>query len=140
MSAHEDFSRAHQVKGASDRTFGFTFVVFFAVVGCMPLLRHHPLRPWALAVSAAFILVTLARASLLHPLNWGWIRLGAALTGIVSPLMSALVFFVAVTPIAWIMRAAGKDPLRLRRDASATSYWINREPPGPEPATMINQF
>ena len=27
------------------------------------------------------------------------------------------------------MRALGKDPLRLRRNTAATSYWIPREPP-----------
>jgi predicted membrane metal-binding protein len=140
MSAHEDLSRAHQIKGSSDRNFGFTFAVFFALVGSWPLVRHHPLRPWALGVSAVFLVITLARASLLQPLNWVWIRLGAVLNRIVSPLISALVFYLTVTPIAWIMRAAGKDPLRLRPDAGAASYWINREPPGPEPATMINQF
>jgi hypothetical protein len=31
-----------------------------------------------------------------------------------------------------IMRALGKDPLRLRRGAFG-SYWITREPPGPQP-------
>ena len=140
MNTHEDLSRVLQIKGSSDRTFGLTFAVFFALVGSWPLVHLHPLRPWALALSAAFLVIALAKASLLHPLNRVWILLGAALNRVVSPLICALVFYVAVTPIAWIMRAAGKDPLRLRRDANATTYWINREPPGPDPATMIDQF
>ena len=29
---HEDFSRQEKVKGSSDRTFGLTFAVFFAIL------------------------------------------------------------------------------------------------------------
>jgi len=30
--------------------------------------------------------------------------------------------------------------MRLRRDGTAATYWILREPPGPEPKSMKNQF
>ena len=31
-------------------------------------------------------------------------------------------------------------PLRLCLDGKAETYWIQREPPGPDPASMIHQF
>ena len=65
---------------------------------------------------------------------------GLLLHRVTNPLLMGLVFFLAVTPTAFIMRLMGKDPLRLRIDRSAKSYWIDREPPGPEPDTMRNQF
>lgn len=139
MSAHEDLSRAHEIKGTSDRTFGLTFAVFFALVGVWPLVHHRPLRVWALGVGAAFLAISLAQPSLLRPLNWVWIRIGALLNRAVSPIVSGLVFYLAVTPIALIMRMNGKDPLRLKPDSKANTYWIHREP-GPDPATMVNQF
>jgi saxitoxin biosynthesis operon SxtJ-like protein len=140
MSAHEDLSRAHEIKGASDRTFGFTFAVFFALVGLWPLLHHRPLKLWALALSLVFLAITLVKASLLRPMNSVWIWIGAMLNRVVSPVMSGIVFYVAVTPMAVIMRMNGKDPLRLRWDPNAASYWILRDPPGPEPASMADQF
>jgi hypothetical protein len=45
----------------------------------------------------------------------------------------ALVFFGTVLPTGFIMRALGKDPLRLRRQLDANSYWIERHPSGPAP-------
>ena len=51
-----------------------------------------------------------------------------------------LIFFVAVTPTALIMRLVGKDPLHRRFEPEARTYWIERRPPGPEPETMKNQF
>ena len=52
----------------------------------------------------------------------------------------ALLFFGVVTPTAWIMRAMGKDLLGLRRDPQAASYWVHRQPPGPDANTMHRQF
>ena len=51
-----------------------------------------------------------------------------------------LLFFVTITPIGLLARACGKDFLRLRLDRGAKSYWIEREPPGPPPQSMKNQF
>jgi hypothetical protein len=49
-------------------------------------------------------------------------------------------FYGVITPMGVLMRAFGKDPLRLRRSGSAQSYWIKRDPPGPKPESMSNQF
>jgi hypothetical protein len=61
------------------------------------------------------------------------------LRSVATWLAMGLVFFTLVVPIGLVMRALGKDKLRLRRDPGAASYWIDREPPGPAPGTMKNQ-
>jgi hypothetical protein len=38
------------------------------------------------------------------------------------------------------LRMRGKDPLRLRFEKDAPSYWIMRQPPGPAPRSMTRQF
>jgi hypothetical protein len=38
------------------------------------------------------------------------------------------------------MRLFGQDPLRLRMDPKAQSYWIPRIPPGPSPESMKQLF
>ena len=140
MSTHEDFGRTLEVTGSSDRGFGLVFATVFAALACWPLLHGRPLRLWALAVSGAFLLVALAWPSLLHVPNVLWMRFGLLLGRIVSPVILGLLFYLVVTPTAWMMRIAGKDPLRLRFDPAATSYWLPRHPPGPPPKGMSNQF
>jgi hypothetical protein len=49
----------------------------------------------------------------------------------------AAVFFLAVAPMGLIMRALGRDLLRLRRDPKRPSYWIERTSP---PGSMRQQF
>jgi hypothetical protein len=47
-------------------------------------------------------------------------------------------FYGAVLPMALVLRAFGKDLLRLKREPGAASYWITREPI--KPGSMSKQF
>jgi hypothetical protein len=68
------------------------------------------------------------------------VKLGVLLGKLVSPIALGILFYGVFFPVGVAMRLAGKDPLRLRRDAEAASYWIPRRPPGPPPDSMTNQF
>jgi hypothetical protein len=137
---HEDFNRQEDIKPSSDRSFGLVVATFFLIVSLWPLIHGASIRWWALGVSAVFLVLALLWTAALAPLNKLWTKLGVLLYGIVNPVVMALLFYVTVTPIALLMRMLGKDPLRLRRDPDAASYWINRTPPGPAPESMKNQF
>jgi len=138
--SHERFERDEQVKGSTDRMFGIVFAVVFALIGLWPILSGDGMRLWSLAVGAAFLLVAFVRPALLGPLNRLWTRFGMLLHRVTNPLIMGLVFYLAVTPTALILRLAGKDPLRRRIEPNAKTYWIDREPPGPAPETMKRQF
>jgi len=137
---HESFARDEPVRTSSDRSFGFVFAAVFAVIGLAPLVAGHALRLWALIVAALFLTAALLRPALLAPLNLLWTKFGLALHRVTNPILMGFVFFLAVTPTAFMMKLLGKDPLRRRFDRAAKSYWIDREPPGPDPDTMRNQF
>lgn len=140
MTAHERLSREPEVRGSSDRSFGLVFATVFLAVGLWPLGRGGTLRVWALAVAGVFFAAALAGPSLLAPLNRLWTRFGLLLSKVTTPIVMGVLFYLVVTPTGLLMRLFGKDPLRLSRDRVAGSYWIHREPPGPSPETMTNQF
>jgi len=137
---HEDFGEKVEIRGSSDRSFGIVFTAFFVIVALWPLRAGAPMRFWAIAVAGVFLIATLTRPAVLHPLNAAWTRFGLLLGKLVSPVVIGVLFFLVVTPIAIMARLFGKDPLRLRLEPSATSYWIERQPAGPAPDTMTNQF
>ena len=137
---HEDFGREQEIRGSSDRQFGVVFTLFFLAVGLWPLKSHMPIRTWALIVSATFLLVTLVRPVWLHPLNRLWMQLGLLLGRIVNPIVTGLLFFLVFAPVGVVLRLLGRDLLRLRPRPEASTYWIPRQPPGPPPETMVNQY
>lgn len=138
--AHERRAEPEPGPGGSDRGFGFVMAVLFAVVASFPLLRGAPPRSWALAAAAGFLLFALLRPGWLAPLHRVWFRLGLLLQRLVQPVVLAAIYFGVVTPIGLLMRAFGKDPLALRFDPEAPSYWIHRDPPGPDPESLRRQF
>jgi hypothetical protein len=140
VSLHEDFNRKEEGEGSSDRGFGIVFAIFFALVGLAPLRTHHPVRWVALAIGGGLLIVALVRPVWLHYPNRAWRKLGLLMGRVVSPVVTALLFFLVVTPMGFLMRLTGKDPLRLRSEPGVPSYWIERRPPGPAPQTMSSQF
>jgi len=126
--------------GGSDRTFGLVLGGFFAMVGLYPLLRAEAPRWWAILVAVPFILAAAIRPPLLAPLNRLWTRLGFLLGRIVSPIALFIVYCVAVVPTGLVLRLLRKDPLRLRMDPGAKSYWIERSPPARADEQMKKQF
>ena len=139
-AVHEDFSREEEVTGSSDRTFGLIFAAAFALLALWPIVRHRPMRSWAVATAVVFLVVALLRPRLLGPGNRAWLRLGLLLQRVVTPGVMALLFYTTVTPTALVLRLLGKDLLSLRIDRPAQTYWIARRPPGPAPGTMRRQF
>lgn len=140
FSTHEDFTRGEAPRGASDRSFGLVFTVAFVLVGLAPLRRHAPVRLWAVGIAVALAIVSWASPQILHPANRAWTKLSLLLNRMVSPVAMGAIFYLVAAPTGIVMRWMGKDPLRLRRDPSADSYWLRRDPPGPAPETMSNQF
>jgi hypothetical protein len=108
-------------------------------MGAAPLWRSRPVRAWAFEVSAGLLLIAVVRPALLSGANRLWMRLGQLLHRVMHPLASGLLFFAIVTPLGLLLRALGKDPLRLK-PCHRSSYWVLRDPPGPAPKTMTNQF
>jgi hypothetical protein len=125
---------------SSDRSFGLVFAAAFVVVGCWPLLRLGSPHWWAIGVAVLFALVAGIAPGLLHSLKVSWLALGHLMHRVVSPLVMSAVFFLCVTPIAWIMRRRGKDLLSLERHSDLSSYWIARAPPSSPAETMKRQF
>jgi hypothetical protein len=91
-------------------------------------------------VAALFLAAALLRPAKLHPLNLIWLKFGLLLHRVVNPVIMALLFYGTVLPTGLVMRMLGKDLLRLKREPGADSYWIVRQPPGPAPETMKDQF
>jgi hypothetical protein len=138
--AHESTHRDEQVVGSSNRSFGIVFAVVFLIIALYPVAFGRPLRFWSIVVAAGFLLVALAAPALLGPLNRIWLKFGLLLHRVVSPLILGVLFFIVVTPTGLLMRALSKDPLRLRKQPQASSYWIERSPPGPKAETFTDQF
>jgi hypothetical protein len=101
---------------------GFALIVLFGLLLPWLLKRHSPIWPWvagSLLVAAALIVPNALR--LIYTL---WMRLALLLNRLTRPLIAGAVFFLVITPVAWIMRMAGNDPMTRGFDFGAPSYRV----------------
>lgn len=123
-----------------DRHFGLVFTVLFAALAVLSYFRGGHAFLWLLPLSALIGLVAIIIPRWLRPLNRLWMKLAALLHAIVSPVVLAVLYFLILTPFGFARRLAGRDTMRRRFDPQIDSYWISREPPGPPPESLRNQF
>jgi hypothetical protein len=87
--------------------------------------RHLPVNVWC-AVLALLGLVAICAA--LQP-RWfrGWyrlsLRLGFYSSQFIGRCVLAVFFIFILTPLGFMLRLAGKNPLQLKRPDSAATYW-----------------
>jgi hypothetical protein len=137
---HESYERDNADAPGSERSFGLVMATAFALLGLLNGWHAGRAWPWLAGGAALFAATALIYPRMLRHLNWLWFKFGLLLHKIVSPIVMAFLFFVTITPIGFIMRARGKDLLRLKREPELDSYWIKRDPPGPAPGSMKDQF
>jgi hypothetical protein len=140
QSSHEVFVRDEEIVTGSDRSFGLVMALALAAVTALNAWHSGKLWPWTGGAATLVLAAALLRPSILQPLNLLWLRFGLLLHRIVNPVVMALLFYGTVLPTGLVMRLMGKDLLRLKRQPDADSYWIVRQPPGPSPETMRDQF
>jgi hypothetical protein len=137
-SPFERFDRVAETQPPSGRAFGFAFALLFASIGCLRALHGGEVRWWAVAISATLALTAAVRPALLDPAAAAWTIILRPIQQAVTIAAMAMLFFLVITPAGWLRRLLVHDPLRLRFDARATSYWQKRQTPSAE--TMTNQF
>lgn len=140
---HHEYRRDRAaIKAPTERSFGVTFAVVFALIAAWQLFRHGVGVGAAASAGLAlgFLAAAFAAPALLRPLNILWMRFGLLLHRIVNPVIMGLLFFGVFTPFGLVMRLFGADLLRLRKPAGDGTYWISRARDNVEPSSMTNQF
>ena len=112
---------------SSNKSFGLLFFIIFLILGLWPLKNGENINFFFITVSVIFLLLGLINSRLLSPLNKLWIKFGEILGTIIAPLVMALVYFVILTPVSFIVRISGKDLLGLKFLKEKETYWIKRK-------------
>jgi hypothetical protein len=142
MGTHENYIDGSAVVGPSDRKFGITLGF---VLLALAALRWHGgsgllVLGALVGVGVTLLLLGIGAPSMLTWPNRAWFKLGLAMAAIITPVAMLVIFVLVFVPLAFVMRLRGRDLLVLRRKPASASYWVERDPPGPQPATMIHQF
>lgn len=111
------------------KVFAVGLVIFSGVVGWMIYHRSGSI-PWTVGVSSTiavlgvigFFVPVVARAIYVP-----WILAAFPIGWTVSHVLLGTIFYLVVTPMGFIMRLCGRDPMQRKFDSTVDTYWIPRK-------------
>lgn len=120
------------------RLFAPLLALFVTVLGSIVRWRFDaPTLASGIWIAGTLLVVLyLAVPRARRPLFVGWMLLTFPIGWVVSHTVLVVVYFLVLTPIGLMRRAAGQDPLSRKWDARADSYWEKR----PAPPTLDRYF
>ncbi len=111
--------------------FAFTLAAAFSVLSVLLAWRQRNLAA-EVAFGIGFVLLVAGAIAptRLGPVERAWMGFGRLISRVTAPVALGIIYFVALTPIAYLRRTWGRSPLA--RDPSASSYWIPRASSDPD--------
>jgi hypothetical protein len=128
------------MRGNSNRSFGLLIGGVLLLVAGLHYWKERPdFFVWLIG-GLLFVAVALLMPRTLAPLRRLWLKLGHLMSIVVSPIILALMYVLAIVVTGVLIRLCGKDLLSLKLKPGESSYWIKRNPPGPEFKSLADQF
>jgi hypothetical protein len=121
------------------RQFGIAAFFAFGILGA--ILRYHfelTTAPWIIwGLASVCGIGGIVAPFKVYPLYLLVTLIALPIGLIVSNLVLGLIYYGIMTPLGWILRLTGRDPLRLAKRDRAT-YWMRRTGK-PDPASYYRQ-
>ena len=113
------------------RAFGAVLFVALSLAAIHARVHHRPLAlVGSLGVSGALLgLGSRLAPAWVRPVERAWMALGKALGRVTTPVLLVAVFVLLLVPMRALLWLFGRDPLAMKRDPAAKTYWIERARP-----------
>ena len=119
------------------RKFAFTVGIAFLVLTALSAWRGHYYPPRVMgALGIVLLLAGIVAPGSLGPVQTRWMQLAHAISKVTAPIVVGALYFGVITPIGWLMRVLGKNPLR--HDARDGGFWMTA--PSGGRSDLHNQF
>lgn len=122
------------------RKFGLTVGGVIVIISVLLFYFEKSSSIYFAVVGAFLVLAGLLYPQILKPLNKVWMGLAITLGFIMSRVILTILFYLVLTPIAFIARIFGKKFMILKYDKSAKTYWEKRSIIQKKPIDYERQF
>lgn len=112
------------------RKFGVVFLIGFGFIGGVLAWRGlTQTAAWIGGIAGTIGALAVIAPSVAKPFYTVWMGLAFVMGTIVSSVVLTIIFFGILTPSGFLMRLAGRDPLRLKKTSfKSGTYWIDHPP------------
>ena len=107
----------------SNRGFGITFAVVFALVFSIAWLGFDARLDWAAVLAILFLAAAFVCSGILLPLNRLWSAFASRFGYVNNHLVLGIFYYLVMAPAGLLMRAVGYDPMNSRPQKKLDTYW-----------------
>jgi len=114
------------------RNFGAIALIASALIAILLYVLKGLGIQWAAIIFAVGFIIFLSSVislKLTRMIYLGLILLTLPIGWAVSFVLLAAFYFLLLTPLGFLFRLMGRDPLRRKFDSTTESYWLTRRPP-----------
>ncbi len=122
------------------RKFAAGLGLILAAIGGVQFLKGHSVYPFFLAAGGLTALAGMLLPVCVKPVFILFSYLGEVLGWFSTRVILAVIFFLLLTPIALVMRLAGKKFLTMGMDRNLKTYWIRRDKTYRDAESFENQY
>ena len=124
---------------AEGRKFGLTVGGAFLVLTAVTVWRGHSRTATVLGVIAGSLMIAgLAMPTHLGGVERAWMQLAHAISRVTTPIVTALMYFVVLTPVGILRRTFGRNPLV--HEPGTAGFWRPRPKDGRRTRSLERQF
>ena len=123
------------------RVFAVLLIIFFGIVSWLVYrwTESTQIAVTIFVVAAVVAVAGLIVPKLIHGVYVVWMALAFPIGFVISHLAMGLVYYGLFTPLGLAMRLFGRDPMQLRPNPHAKSYW-KRRPDTTDSKRYFRQF
>jgi hypothetical protein len=122
------------------RYFSVTMLIAFALAnGILLLAGKYRVAGWIFGCGLILSIIGYFIPPVGKLVYLVWMAATYVLGRIVSPIVTAIIFYLLVTPIALVNRLMAKDRLRLKKPKGATTYFVEHTD-AQDKESMTRQF
>jgi len=122
--------------------FGILLVPFIMILAALALFKwDSPVTGYSILGGGGFIVFLYALIARSRPLIYrAWMTVVYPIGWLVSHFFMTVLYFLVFTPVGFLMRATGHDPLTRSLDPEGESYWIERDSSDNDLRRSLRQF
>ena len=135
----EHFKKLKDVSDQKLRGFGLS-IGGTCVLLCVWLNASGVRWMWLAVLAALLIAAGVIKPRMAKWLYVAWMATGLFIGMMVSTILLTILFYLVVTPMAFIARLTGKDFLNSRFETESDSYWVPRNSKQKPTAQYERQF
>lgn len=115
----------HQTQNLTDKElkkFAWVLAIGFGIIGLFKTIKGNHLFLWLVGLAVLCLIVGFVKPRYLVPVHKYWLKLGGILGWVNTNIILIVLFFVTLTPIAFLMKILGRDSMSRKFDKKSVTY------------------